>query len=356
MIARHTESFSGRLQSERGVSLIHVAIAIAVLTGFSAFVLDHGVMLLGRGQAQNIADAAALAGVTARVKDEPGDADPAANGFTEKNIVASVSQHKIFGGTSTDVGKTWSWTCPAGVTGWCVTVNIFRDGTNSSTTIPVYFGPLLGVTSQKVRATATAVAINANGTRCLKPFLIPDKWIDNGGNPNSFNPDDGDIYRPWTDPYPTGYSQADFGVTEVVLKPGGPSQTISPGDFYEIGDADIYEESIVDCKITAQVGQTVELFPGGTVGPTNHGIDELLLRNGGSVDVVVGMFDPAQFEAQRRQSGTFSLTIVNMLGVRISSRNGNQVQGLILGAVGEALGGPMPSGTSSLIKAIQLVR
>jgi Flp pilus assembly protein TadG len=343
------------LRSERGVSLIQVAIAIAVLTGFSAFVVDHGVMLFARGQAQNVADAAALAGVTARVKDEPGDANPAANGMTEKNILNSISQHAIFGGTSGNIGKTWSWTCPAGVTGWCVTVNVFRDGTNSSTTLPVFFGPLLGATSQKVRATATAVAKSANGTRCLKPFLIPDKWIDNGGNPFMFNPDDGDVYRPWTDANPTGYSTADFNVTQVVLKPGTPANTISPGDFYEIGDANIYEESIVGCEITAQVGQTLELFPGNTVGPTNQGIDELIAD--GPVDVVIGMFDPASFETQRRQSGRFFLTIVNMLSVRISRRNGNQIQGLIVGGVGEDLGpGPIPTGTSSLIKAIQLVR
>jgi len=320
-------------------------------------VLDHGVMLLARGQAQNVADAAALAGVTARVMDEPGDADPPANGIAEKSILSSVSQHKIFGGTSANIGKTWSWNCPVGVTGWCVRVDIFRDGTNSSTTLPVYFGPLLGATSQKVRATATAVAKSANGTRCLKPFLVPDKWIDNGGNPRAFNPDDGDVYRPWTDANPTGYSTADFNVTEIVLKPGTPANTISPGDFYEIGDANIYEPSIVGCKITAQIGDSLELFPGSTVGPTDQGIDQLLLNAGGPVDVVVGMFDPATFEAERRQSGRFFLTIVNMLTVRISGRNGNQIQGLIVGGVGEDLGpGPIPTGTSSMLKAIQLVR
>jgi Flp pilus assembly protein TadG len=99
MMARHTDSFNGRLRSERGVSLIQVAISIAVLTGFTAFVVDHGLMLFARGQAQNVADAAAIAGVTARVMDEPGDADPAANGVTEKNILKCDQPARYFRGS-----------------------------------------------------------------------------------------------------------------------------------------------------------------------------------------------------------------------------------------------------------------
>ncbi len=60
-----------RLRSERGVTLIHVAASIFILMGFSAFVLDHGVLMLSRGQAQNVADMAALAGGIARAIDEP---------------------------------------------------------------------------------------------------------------------------------------------------------------------------------------------------------------------------------------------------------------------------------------------
>jgi Flp pilus assembly protein TadG len=355
MMARHTESFGGRLRSERGVSLIHVAIAIAVLTGFSAFVLDHGVMLLGRGQAQNIADAAAIAGVTARVMDEPGDADPAANGITEKSILNSVSQHKVFGGASSDLGKTWSWTCPAGVTGWCVTVNIFRDGTNSSTTMPVYFGPLLGVSSQKVRATATAVAVTANGTRCMKPWLIPDRWTDVVAPSDEFNA--GDIYVPPspTDPNApgTGYTIADIG-TPVLLKPGSPSQAINASDFYEIETANDYEESITGCMIEKLVGQTVEALSGNRVGPTNQGVDDLTAN--GPVNIVVGMFSPIEFDALKKTTGSFTIHIVKLLGVQIIGRQGNKVEGKISGAAGEAMGGPSPAGTSSTVKHIQLVR
>jgi hypothetical protein len=274
---------------------------------------------------------------------------------TEKNILSAISQHAIFGGASADIGKTWSWTCPAGVTGWCVTVNVFRDGTNGSTTLPVYFAPLLGTTSQRVRATATAVAVTANGTRCMKPWLIPDRWTEVVPPPNEFNA--GDIYQApsTTDPSSpgTGYTVADIG-TSLVLKPGTPGNAITPGNFYEIEDANVYEDSIAKCLIQKRIGDEVQVLTGNRVGPTNQGVDTLLAN--GPVNIVIGMFSPAEFFANERTSGTFPVHIVNLLGVQIVRRVGNQVQGTISGAAGEAMGGPSPAGNANLVKHIQLVR
>src|SRR5687767_8820831 len=357
------QRISGRLRSERGVSLIHVAIVIFVITGFSAFVLDHGVLMVGRSQAQNVADAAALAGVITRIKDEPGDANPAVNGITEKVIQKTVESHVIFGGDGMDTGWTRSWNCPTGITGWCVQVNVFRDGvTAGSTALPVFFASLFDIDAQKTQATATAVAKIANGTSCLKPFLIPDKWEENGGGPG-FDPNDGDVYRPWTDASPTGYSQLDFNQTNVVLKPGSPANAISPSDFYEINEfgetgGKTYETSIINCEIAKKIGDTVELFPGSTVGPTIQGVDALLDAADGEADVIVGMFDPAVFEAQRRQSGRIVLQIVNMVTVRIERTQGSNIVGLIVGGVGEDMGPgtiPTPTGAANLIKVVQLV-
>jgi hypothetical protein len=360
------QTISRRLRSERGVSLIHVGLIIFVITGFSAFVFDHGVLMVGRSQAQNVADAAALAGVITRIKDEPGDTSgtiPAVNGITEKVIQKTVESHVIFGGDGADTGWTRTWNCPTGITGWCVQVNVFRDGVNAgSTALPVFFATLFNIDSQKTQATATAVAKDANGTNCLKPFLIPDKW-QNAASP-AFDPDEGDVYRPWTDANPTGYSQLDFNQTTVVLKPGSPANTISPSDFYEINEfgetgGKTYETAIINCEISKKIGDTVELFPGSTVGPTIQGVDALLDAADGEAEVIVGMFDPAVFEAQRRESGRIILQIVNMLTVRIVRTQGSNIEGLIVGGVGEDMGPgtiPTPSGAASLIKVVQLVR
>ena len=354
-----TKSMTGRLRSERGVSLIHVAVSIFVLMGFSAIVLDNGVLMLARGQAQNVADMAALAGATSRAMDETGPNNPAAGGITEETIKKTVLNHKIFAGTPANIGRTWGWNCPAGVVGWCVQVNVYRDGSNGSTPLPVYIAGLLGANDQGIKATATAVAASANGTNCMKPWLIPDKWLERLNPTNAFNPSiapPGDEYTPYnyqTNTPGTGYTLADIG-TPIVLKPGNPNQAISPSDFYEIETATNYEESIVKCLISKTIGDTITALPGNRVGPTNQGVDTLVAN--GPVDVVIGMFDPAAFEAQRRQSGNFTLTIVNMIGVRITSRNGNQIEGVISGGVGTNSGGPAPNGAASMIKTISLVR
>src|SRR5262245_16110708 len=152
MVATRTHMTStSRLRSERGVSLVHMAIAIFVVMGFSAFVLDHGVFMLSRGQAQNVADMAALAGATARAMDETGANNPAVGGITEQVIQNSVNSHKVFAGNAADIGRTWEWGCPAGVVGWCVHVSVYRDGSNGSTTLPVYFATLFGANEQKMK-------------------------------------------------------------------------------------------------------------------------------------------------------------------------------------------------------------
>lgn len=357
-LARRSALREGRLRSERGVSLIHVAVVIFVLVGFSAFVLDHGVLMLARAQVQNAADAAAIAAVTTRVKDEPGAANPAANGITEKVIQKTVDQHSVFGGTPANIGRTWGWACPAGVTGWCAQVNVFRDATNGSTALPAYFANVFGINHQEIRATASAVAAAANGTSCMKPWLIPDQWEEHTNPADRYNPP-GDIYTPYnynTNTPGTGYKLPDDQGDQVVLKPGNPHQAISASDFYEILTATDYEESIVGCKITKTIGQTVTVLPGNRVGPTNHGVDTLLAN--GPVDIVVGMFSPAEFENLDHQHGNFDLHIVNMMSVHVTGRNGNQIEGTIIGGVGEMIGGggPAPSGGGSLIKVIQLVR
>ena len=58
-----------RLRDDRGAIIIHVALALLALIAFSAFVVDMGAMWVSRGQAQNAADAGALAGAVALMKD-----------------------------------------------------------------------------------------------------------------------------------------------------------------------------------------------------------------------------------------------------------------------------------------------
>ena len=59
-----------RLANARGAMLIQVGISIAMLMGFTVFVVDYGVVWVARTQAQSAADAGALSGAVSRALDE----------------------------------------------------------------------------------------------------------------------------------------------------------------------------------------------------------------------------------------------------------------------------------------------
>ena len=57
-------ALAGELAGERGSVAIVVALALTLLLGFAALVVDVGLSLAVRGEAQTAADAAALAGAS----------------------------------------------------------------------------------------------------------------------------------------------------------------------------------------------------------------------------------------------------------------------------------------------------
>lgn len=347
-----------RIRSEAGITLIQVAIAIFVLTGFSAFVLDHGVMMLARGQLQRAADATALAGALGWLQDEPLALTPTA--ITTDAMDYTVSANRSFAGGAT--GKQYSYVCPPGVTGIkCVRVEVYRDGSHESDPLPTYFGKLFGLNTQSSRATATAAAQNANATNCLKPWLIPDRWEENTGPVETYNgpPIAGsDVYTPPDeDGSGTGWSTAQIG-TVLVLKEGDPHSSIDPGQYYEIGDASTYKDAITGCIISKGIGDTVSTLPGNRKGPTKDAVRDLLTANGGPVVVPVAMFSPAEYAGLDHSTGNFDLTIVNMMGFRIDDVDNNgTITGTIVSGTGIiTAGGSTVGGGASLLKQVVLVK
>lgn len=338
-----------RLDSERGAVFIFVGLAILALVAFLVFVIDQGLLMVARGQAQNAADAGALAGAVARAFDDPND-PPAGNGPAAQSATLAAQTNTVWDGPG--VAQV-SWACPPGVLGWCVRVDVYRNGQFGSATLPTVFGSVLNITSQRVRATATAEAAAANGSNCLKPWIIPDRF--SPYDPDTpFDPAVHTYVAPTpTDPG-TGWSTAHIGTT-LLLKAGNPHQAISASEFFEMENANDYLDSITGCVITKGIGDSISFLPGNRVGPTNKGVD--ILTADGPVTVVIAMFSPADFEASR-QHGKFDLHIVNMLGFRIEGRKGNAVYGTIVGAPGEILpgAGPPVGGTGALVKVIRLVR
>ena len=230
-----------RFRSESGVSLIHVALLLFVMMGLSMFVTDYGVLWLARGQAQNAADAGALAAAVSLAFDNSTDystTGPAYNAGTR-----AATTNTVFGAAPTTVEvfvdpATYGTWVPQPVPdicntiGGCAQVNVYRTG------MPTWFANVFGISSQQIRATATAQARGANAVRCLKPFGILDKWQDERLNTGVASDrmwhtgEDGDTPISTYDHYysPTGSTLADLNTpppldtyTRPVLgNPGSP--------------------------------------------------------------------------------------------------------------------------------------
>ena len=417
-----------RLDTERGAVLIHVAIAIVVLIGFLTFVVDYGVMWVGRGQAQNAADAGALAGAVAMAFD--------ANGWTDRTVTGpartaarqmAVSNWVIGQAPNVVMASDVYFTgdpadmCPTDANGNtpCIRVDVYRNQARGNP-LPPIFGVAFGTAGHGVRATATARVAIADTTNCMKPWAIPDKWIDNYDttnpietNPPAWTADDSfdlyggqngngpplpnpDVYVPPSTSSPgSGFSSlpqsqgGDLG-RRVVLKQGGPSTSISPGVFqpirlprYDGGSqgGDDYRENISTCTgLPVSIGDTLVSENGNMIGPTRQGVNDLIALDpnaqwdsntntvvnscatampscGASPRVVpIPVYDTATYYTTKR-AGLPEFVIVNILGFFIDRMQGNDVVGYLTEAPGlTSSATPAIDPRAAFLFNIQLIR
>ena len=345
---RGTRAARGR--NERGAILIHVAIAMVGLLAFSAFSIDHGVMMVSRGQAQNAADAAAWAAGLYLAWDDATDQAGA-----QAIAVVAAQQNSVWGSapdiTTTDVTFP---TCPPGSPGpvdTCVRVDVYRNQRPGGNPLPVFFSSLIGVADQGVRATATAQVLYGAAANCMLPFAIPDRWLEQrlteGTDPPGGVPDatDSPLNFPFDEPegmtnLPDGYwdpegdtydafvtqgqqggnplnglvdlyapgpplmggtgfdAFRDYGI-QVMLKASNGGE-IAPSNYYPVilpdgmgTGAASYRQRITQCsdaEIPENFVFTVET--GNMVGPTAQGIADLIaLDPGASWDPTISNAD-----------------------------------------------------------------
>jgi hypothetical protein len=217
--------------NDRGAITIHVAIALIALLAFSTIVIDYGVMWGARTQAQVAADAGALAGAISLMIDPTATAKAtaAAQHFASQNVIWSENT------APADIAVSpLPFNCPDGVPA-CIRVDVMRgiedrDNNPHTNTLPTFMGKIIGVNSQGVRATATAQVAAGNAVRCIKPWVVADKWADNStGAAGGLLPsawDQMDVWDPGIDTYTPGTSgftatgtPNDYGL-ELVLKQG----------------------------------------------------------------------------------------------------------------------------------------
>ncbi|HMC75490.1 MAG TPA: pilus assembly protein TadG-related protein [Vicinamibacterales bacterium] len=358
-MARH--SLRKRSADEAGFSLVFVGVGLMGFLAVSMLAIDVGMLMTARNQAQNSADAGALAGATALAFNNYDDRT--ATGPAVTNALNAARGNQVMSvNVSVTPADVVFLNNPAGVNNR-VQVSVYREssrGNPVSTLIAQYFG----VATANINAVATAEASPANAMTCVKPFTIPDRWIEKQTPP--FDPDDGfdmfasknkplanpDIYiGPEDKANYTGYNAERDKGTIVRLKADNNTK-IAPSFYYPYAipgsnGASDYRWNIGNCNTTImEFGQLFDPEPGNMVGPTNQGMDDLIARDPNArwdTDakkvistmhpsprvVAIPLFDPAYYADGKLNGRNASLKFVNYMGFFVEEMNGNEVVGRI---------------------------
>jgi len=364
----------------------------------SMLAIDVGMLMTARSQAQNSADAGALAGATALVYDSYTDRSAGGPAVTSA-IRASQMNNVMAGQVSVTPGDVEFLNSPTTGEPNRVKVSVRRTasrGNPVATMIAKYFGR---VTSD-IGATATAEASPANAMDCVKPFTIPDKWVEkqtppwdasdtydaftNKGVPLA-NPD---IYIPaytsdgYPDPSYTGYrmfgSPNDVG-TALTIR-AGTGNNISPSMYFSLAMTDDtggsdYRWNIANCNQKHyHWGDGLVQEPGNMVGPTIQGIEELIAKdpsatyNSGTHSVQgsafgnhsprifpIPLYDPVFYDEGKRNGRNATLRTANWICFFAQSVTGNDITGVIVPCIGTYdKTGPAPN--AALPRTIRLIQ
>jgi Tfp pilus assembly protein PilX len=256
----------GPARREEGFALVVVALLLIVLIGFVALAVDTGVLYGARTSAQEIADAAAMAGAFTFTNTpslpQPETSTIHATGVATSNAVMGKPL------TAGDVTVTTD------VANKRVTVSI-------KTTQTTYFAKALGLKTVDIAATATAEAARyATGSACVKPWFLPNAGLTGG----SICADECDPTKLLIDPVSkelTAFGQSKLG-QQISIKPQDPNEALAPGMFYAIEwpsarGADSYRDAIAFCDSPyLHCGDRVGVKSGNMSGPTVQGVNLLV--------------------------------------------------------------------------------
>ena len=411
-MATELRSVDRRAAAERGAILIQVGLLLLVVSAFAMFVVDYGVLWVSRNQAQNSADSGALAGAIALAFDDfddrtdTGPAKVAARTFALNNGIWGEEPDVVM---ETDV-RFYS-DAPAEFPASCanddcIRVDVYRNQTRFNP-LPTFFGWLVGVNEQGVRATAIAQTAAGNASNCLKPWAVLDKWAESQGvfDPitSDFDPVTvpKDVYiAPTEGNTGTSYTLKDDLGKKVMLKVGDPSNSkekfgagwFSPVDLGGVGGR-TYRDNISGCVgVTYAVGSILSVENGNMIGPTDQGVGDLLALDPDAkwdsvekkvIDSCVGppytcskpgystsprlvalpiidtqmAYDEVHNDGKPKGAGNMTVKIVAILGFFVEGMDGKDVVGYLATKpdLRVANGGGVNPG-AAFLQTIQLVR
>lgn len=382
-----------RARDQRGLSFVFVGLGFTAFVAATTLAIDVGMFMTARSQAQNSADAGALAGATALAVNS--FTDHTASGPAVQSAVTAAASNKVIGqAVSVAAGDVEFLTNPAGLQNR-VKVTVYRTDARSNS-LPTLMGRLFGVQHVDVLATATAEASPANAETCLKPFTIPDKWIekqdpggwdanstfdlyDNKGkllaNPDIYvGPDDAQNY--------TGYNADRDKGLEITLKANNTSNITSsfynPYDLPGSVGASDYRDNIAGCNsAVVHPGDTLPPENGNMVGPTKQGMDDLVALDpdaywdttcncvqGSSYPsgrspriVVIPVYDPVAYANGAQHGKNITLTFTNFIGFFLEPLTGaGEVKGRITPVAGLMDGNAGPAPAAAFPYVIRLVQ
>jgi Flp pilus assembly protein TadG len=386
------------------MSFVFVGLGFMAFMATTTLAIDVGMFMAARSQAQNAADAGALAGAVALVRNSY--TDRTASGPAVQSAISTAQQNPVVGqAPSVAPGDVTFPNDPNGQP-TRVQVNVFRTADRNDS-VQTLVGGLFGVPAIDITATATAEASPADSMTCVKPFMIPDKWIENsnqkgqadgpwtpdsafdlvdkGGQPLA-NPD---VYRGTQDPAVindprlyTGYTvEYDTG-KQLVLRAGTGAE-VNPS-FYmswkmpdDVG-GNFYRENIANCNTSIiSSGQPIIQEPGDKTGPTVQGINDLIAKDpdttwdttcNGGVGCVTGskyatsprvfpipLYDPYLYANGKLNGRPADFEVANFLGFYADHVQGNQIYGRITTIVSTVSSNPNPS-PNAFPKVIRLVK
>jgi hypothetical protein len=412
-----TVSSARRRGSETGAMLVQVAVAVLVLVGFLVFVVDYGVQWLARAQAQNAADAGAMAGALSRAFEEADGCPPKKkSGLTYQSARLSAESNQVWGEPGAVVVSYP--TCPGFCgdvpgEGRCVRVDVHRNK-EFSNPLPMVFGGVLGLKSQGVKATATGRVGDGNSTECMRPFAVADlwkdvpaagsagrydHWVEEGGVAVELDPHDN--YKPADPGSPgTGYTVWHDAGEAKVLEGGSDPMGDDPivtgwtlpvrlpdGAGGYLSGAAEFGAAISSChRPRVALGDYLPTEDSAMTGPTETGVEALIAQDPtasfnpvtkiveGScapacaplsprvVPIIVFDIDDFQY---RRAADDWSVCpaagrcvkVVNILGFFVQEMSGSDVNGYLMTMRGELTAAdPVVDWRASFLKTIRLIR
>jgi len=342
--------------AQRGATLIFIAAGLFMVLAVAGLAIDLGGLYVARSEAQQAADAAALAGAQVFVS----------SGFTSGLVsqavvqtlaaqrAAAVGNQNLVADLNPNISSTgFSASCPpAPNSDGCfnfsfasdprITVIVQRTAARGDG-VPTFFARIFGFQTMDVSAEATAEAYNPTGGSgpqvsavCIKPWLLPNCDPDHTvpvGDPrgNSNCPVSGGLASYYVNPNTMtivnpGPTSSGGAIGELItIKPGNPQQAAAPSQFYPIylspgsnlsanpcpscasypggsgpDSADLYRANISCCNETPFTSPQTQIQPitGNMVGPTAQGVDCLIHESSGTgMDILNTTSTPFQFLA-----------------------------------------------------------